>query len=117
MSRVSHGKSRVCHGAKPQFQSMFTRVVTVSRLQTPMCQPLPHQRTVEADLSRGNGVKAEGNQRRKSHGGGSAPKIFPSLAHMFRQPSNQATGPRRLNKSKRRERRVNHESTLIDTST
>src|SRR5260221_14052744 len=113
MSRVSHGKSRVCHGSKPQFQSMFTRVVTVSRLQTPMCHPLSHQRTVEADLSRRNGVKAEANQRRKSHGGGSAPKKFPSPAHMFRQPSNQPTGPRPLNKSKRGERRMNPGSTPI----
>src|SRR5260221_13275184 len=40
MSRVGHGKSRVCHGSKPQKQSMLTRVVTVSRLQTPMCHPL-----------------------------------------------------------------------------
>src|SRR5216683_6464798 len=71
MSRVSHGKSRVCHGSKSQNQSMVTRVVTVSRLQTPMCHPLSHQNTVKADLSRRSQAQAEANRRRKPDEGGS----------------------------------------------
>src|SRR5260221_12277891 len=58
LSRVGHGLSRVGHGSKPQNQSMVTRVVTVSRLQTPMCHPLSHQSAVKADLSRLSQAKA-----------------------------------------------------------
>src|SRR5260221_9054956 len=97
MSRVGHGKSRACHGWKTQKQSMFTRVVTASRLQNPMCHPLSHQSAVKADLSRRNGVKAEAGRRRKRTGGGSQAKAgqrtskawltLPNPDHIHHPPS------------------------------
>ncbi len=90
MSRVGHGLSRVCHGSKSQNQSMVTRGVTASRLQTPMCHPLSHQSTVKADLSRRS--QAEANRRRKSGKGGlAAPKQRVGGSTNFQRLANALT--------------------------